>query len=192
MMMHHLLLSELECSRTGVIGSTTGEWSASSAAVPCFAPVNTPCATSRDVRSSGILDVFENHPPGKRREEVVDSRRLRGETGDASGERAVVVSNALFSSRGGRDAALNLLRVQLNLSGVTVWAVNLLVFVRNFYCGEGFVLMCFRVRRIAIGRMISLGFAISITLAGFRFSDSRRSCKHSGASSNAGTNQSCR
>lgn len=63
--------------------------------------MNTPCATSRDVRSSGILDEFENQPPGKSREDVVDSRRLRDEMGEDSGERATVAFDAsLPSTRG--------------------------------------------------------------------------------------------
>ncbi len=112
MMVHHFLLSELDCSRTGVIGSTVGDRSASSTAAPCFVGVKTPCATSRDVRSLGILDVLENHPPGKRREEVVDSRRLRDKTGDVSGERGEVVSKVLFSSRAGSEVVLDLPRQQ--------------------------------------------------------------------------------
>ncbi|KAG2107099.1 hypothetical protein BD769DRAFT_1366349 [Suillus cothurnatus] len=39
---------------------------------------NSPAATSSDVRpSSGTLGEEENHPPGKKREEVVDSSLLR-------------------------------------------------------------------------------------------------------------------
>jgi hypothetical protein len=40
--------------------------------------MNSPAATSSDVRpSSGTLGEEENHPPGKKREEVVDSNLLR-------------------------------------------------------------------------------------------------------------------
>jgi len=77
-MIKHLRLS-LDCSQTRESGPTVGETRVSSTGA-CFVPVNIPRATSREVRSSGILDVPENHPPGKRREDV-DSNRLREDDG---------------------------------------------------------------------------------------------------------------
>jgi hypothetical protein len=100
-MMHHFLLSELDCSRTGVMGSAVGEvggWRNPSADPPSFTLANSPWATSREVRSSGIVDEVENQPPGKSREEVVDSRRFRVEVGEVSGERATVVCVASLPS----------------------------------------------------------------------------------------------
>ena len=44
---------------------------------------NSPVAISKDVRpSSGSLVLLENQPPGKNRDEVVDSRRVRALVGE--------------------------------------------------------------------------------------------------------------
>ena len=56
--------------------------------------LNSPEAWSRDVRSSGVLDGPENQPPGKKREEVVDSSRLR----PVEGERVSISAGAVAVS----------------------------------------------------------------------------------------------
>ena len=102
-MIKHFRLS-LDCWRTGLFGVVIGEIRVSSTGV-CFVPVNMPRATSGEVRSSGIFDVLENHPPGNRREDVVDSNRLRGDNRDASVENEELKSKvSVFSSRGDKEA----------------------------------------------------------------------------------------
>ena len=86
MITHHFPLFFLSSKlpSTGVAGgaSTAGDATGESSAL--FA--NSPVAFSKDVRpSSGSLVVLENQPPGKKREEVVDSRRARGLVGDTAG-----------------------------------------------------------------------------------------------------------
>jgi len=112
-MIKHFRLS-LDCWRTGLLGVVTGEIRVSSTGV-CFVPVNMPRATSGEVRSSGIFDVLENHPPGNRREDVVDSNRLRGDNRDASVENEELKSKvSVFSSRGDKEEACNLLQLVID------------------------------------------------------------------------------
>ncbi|KAF9236736.1 hypothetical protein BU15DRAFT_49713 [Melanogaster broomeanus] len=66
------------------LSSATADGSAVTGALSTVLDTNSPAATSRDVRpSSGILDQDENQPPGKKRDDVVDSTlvRLDGEVG---------------------------------------------------------------------------------------------------------------
>lgn len=63
-----------------------GVFVGTSSAGESFMPVgleNSPAAFSRDIRfSSADLGALENQPPGKNREEVVDSSRARAVTGE--------------------------------------------------------------------------------------------------------------
>ena len=72
---------------------------------------NSPVAISSDVRpSSGSFVELENQPPGKKREEVVDSWRVRAVDGDTSAGAVdeTISTICSFSSTGARRPRLGL------------------------------------------------------------------------------------
>lgn len=76
--------SESESSESSAIGGATGLLGTETVGTEtpgtgAGTGMNSPRARSKDVRpSSGDLVPGENHPPGKNRDEAVDSRRVRG------------------------------------------------------------------------------------------------------------------
>lgn len=101
---HHLpfFLSSSVNPSTGVFAGT----SMSNAPLRGGDLVNSPEAWSREVRSSVILVGPENQPPGKKRDEVVDSSLVRPDVGEtvsiSAGEVALVCSSSLRGARRGK------------------------------------------------------------------------------------------
>jgi hypothetical protein len=71
---------------------------------------NSPDATSSDARPCGSLGDEENHPPGKKRDEVVDSSRVRVVAGEVVSNRVVpsVPSVLVISSTGAKRGRVGL------------------------------------------------------------------------------------
>jgi hypothetical protein len=77
--------------------------------------VNSPCAISMDVRPSGF--VGENQPPGKNREDVVDSILFRVVVGEGKSRREDEMSALPSSLRGARRNVVGLQQIMNALAG---------------------------------------------------------------------------
>ena len=115
MMTHHFpffLSSTLPSTlpSMGVTGGASTAGDGATESVGLFA--NSPVAFSNEVRpSSASFVVLENQPPGKKRDDVVDSRRARvleGETSAGAACSSAAVSICSFSSTTARRPRLGL------------------------------------------------------------------------------------
>jgi len=99
---HHLVFLCVSASPTGVSVVGTSAAGISTIGGDALEGVNSPCAMSKEVLpSSRTLGAEENHPPGKNREDAVDSSLARG-FGDGVPKDVEVVSAPAFSSTGAK------------------------------------------------------------------------------------------